>query len=867
MSRQDVFGLVGQVLDGQFRVDEMVGEGGFSAVYRGKHIGLEEPIAVKCLKLPSALGSAMVESFIRRFRDESRLHYRLSQGNLHIARSIASGTTMAPATGALVPYMVLEWLEGLSLAEDLENRRTQGKTGRSLDEVVRLLDSAADGLAYAHSQGVVHRDVNPGNLFIAKTQGTYRVKVLDFGVAKIVSDHALEMGPRAVTLGHIRIFAPAYGAPEQFDENLGGIGPWSDVYSFTQIMVELLRDVPSVDGDHLGQFAQAAVDPIRRPTPRFFGVNVADEVEAVFARALALHTRDRWQDVGEFWGALKNAIRVSKEHVTFAAARATAPLEMPMGGEILTTVSSSNEIAALVARAKRAGAVEDLNATIAAPDPTLPDSVGKQLFGRDDDDDEDGPTMMAPSGYRAGTDLATSPSTIPPGTIRMEENPFADPPRLEDVEDDVADVDSAELHPADEPQRTLALANAPRLPDRFFDPPPETPIVRSAGSPLQTTLALNNPAGFAEARAAALQAGARAQQQGVVDPGPAAFPGFPGRPPTPAMGAPIPPNVGPAMPHPFAPPPAFGESTAPVLSSGPSGAFPAPSFGESGQNGALGMQQDPSRYSGMPGAPQMFPSGPGAPGPGGSSMQPHPGFVPAPGFATPEAAAPSSGGSKRAVLIAVIALMILLVGAVGLVAFMKRGSAGGATKPPSSAGSAVPTVPVSVPMPPPFEPPPAFTDVPQPSALPSSSATAPAPTAGASGTAAPAPTAGPTAVQGAPTAMPWPSATQAPSASASTKASADVPIDSTAFSPAAGKSALDKMSSVLASCKNDNGVTGPGSATVSFTNEGSVAGVALDPPYEGTAEGACVVRLLSRAKTTPFQGPFGRLRYSFVIPK
>ncbi len=866
MSRQDVFGLVGQVLDGQFRVDEMVGEGGFSAVYRGKHIGLEEPIAVKCLKLPSALGSAMVESFIRRFRDESRLHYRLSQGNLHIARSIASGTTMAPATGALVPYMVLEWLEGLSLAEDLENRRTQGKTGRSLDEVVRLLDSAADGLAYAHSQGVVHRDVNPGNLFIAKTQGTYRVKVLDFGVAKIVSDHALEMGPRAITLGHIRIFAPAYGAPEQFDENLGGIGPWSDVYSFTQIMVELLRDVPSVDGEHLGQFAQAAVDPIRRPTPRFFGVNVADEVEAVFARALALHTRDRWQDVGEFWGALKNAIRVSKEHVAFAAARATAPLEMPMGGEILTTVSSSNEIAALVARAKRAGAVDDLNATIAAPDPTLPDSVGKQLFGRDDDD-EDGPTMMAPSGYRAGTDLAVSPSSIPPGTIRMEENPFADPPRLgapprlEDLEDDVADVDSAELHPADEPQRTLALANAPRLPDRFFDPPPETPIVRSAGSPLQTTLALNNPAGFAEARAAALQAGARAQQG--IDPGP--FPGFPNRPATPAMGAPLPPNMGQGMPPAFGPPPVFGESTAPVLSGVPSGAFPAPAFGESGQNSALGGP-DPSRYSGMPGAPPMFPPGTGTgvgAAPGGSSMQPHPAFVPAPGFATPEAAAPG-GGSKRAVLIAVIALLVLLVGAVGLVAFMKRGGGAGGQKPLPSAGSAAPTVPVSVPLPPPFEPPPAFTDPPQPSAQPSSSAT----TSPSAGTTA-APTAAATAPSSAPTATaaPAPSATQAPSASASSKASADVPVDSSAFSPAAGKTALDKMSSVLASCKNDNGVTGPGSATVSFTNEGSVAGVALDPPYEGTTEGACVVRLLSRAKTPPFQGPFGRLRYSFVLPK
>jgi hypothetical protein len=789
-----------------------------------------------------------VESFIRRFRDESRLHYRLSQGNLHIARSIASGTTMAPATGALVPYMVLEWLEGLSLAEDLENRRNQGKTGRTLDEVVRLLDSAADALAYAHSQGVVHRDLNPGNLFIAKTQGTYRVKVLDFGVAKIVSDHALEMGPRAATLGHIRIFAPAYGSPEQFDENLGPVGPWSDVYSFSQIMVELLRDVPSVDGDHLGQFAHAAVDPLRRPTPRFFGVPVADEVQAVFARALALHTRDRWQDVGELWGALKNAIRVSKEQVVVAAARAMPPLEMPMAGEVLTTVSSSNEIAALVARAKRAGAIEDLNATVAAPEPTMPDSVGKQLFGRDHDDDEDGPTMMAPSGYRAGDALPTgTPSSIPPGTIRMEENPYADlaPPVLDhpalDEDDAAEEVEEEELHPADEPQRTLALANAPRLPDRFLEPPPETPIVRSAGSPLQTTLALNNPAGFAEARAAAIAAGARMQQAPPGEPAP-----FPARPnsPVPLAG----PGAPPAQWQPQPPQPGFGEA--------PNGALPV-------------SPMDVTRYGPAGGAPGAQPLPPLGAVPSQGPMPP-PNFVPAPGFAAPQA---SEGGSKRAVLIAIIALMVLLVAAVGLVAFMKRGGAGTGPRPSATPSVAPgPSVPVSVPNPPPvLEPPPVLTPDPPAAATASGSAAATAaPSASAAAppaTVAPgtAPSSAPSSVQNAPTAMPWPGTTTTPASSAAP--TTDPSGAANGFNAAAGKAALDKMAGVLASCKEENGVSGPGGATVSFTNEGAVASVALDPPYEGTTEGACVARLLSRAKTAPFPGPLGRVRYSFVIPK
>lgn len=134
MDEHDPFGLVGQTLDGQFRVDRYVGEGGFSVVYKGHHVGLDAPVALKCLKLPSALSPSLVDSFVQRFRDESRLYYQLSQGNLSIVRAISSGTTTVPATGAVLPYMVLEWLEGRSLAQDFEERRAKGLPGRSLED-------------------------------------------------------------------------------------------------------------------------------------------------------------------------------------------------------------------------------------------------------------------------------------------------------------------------------------------------------------------------------------------------------------------------------------------------------------------------------------------------------------------------------------------------------------------------------------------------------------------------------------------------------------------------------------------------------------------------------------------------------------
>jgi serine/threonine-protein kinase len=306
----DPYGLVGQVLDGQFRVDEHIGEGGFSVVYRGTHVGLSEPIAVKCLKLPLALGSALVESFVRRFRDESRIHYKLSQGNLHIVRSIASGTTIAPTTSALVPYTVLEWLEGHSLAHEFNERREAGLHGRPLREVVSLLDSAIEALAYAHAQGVVHRDLNPGNFFLARTPVGTRVKILDFGVAKIMADSAIAMGPIARTVGNVRMFAPAYGAPEQFDDRFGAIGPWTDVYTIGLVLLEAMTDRTVMDGEHIGEFMTKAMDAENRPSPRSLGVPVGDETQKMFVHALSVEPARRPRDAGELWGMLKHSMQV-----------------------------------------------------------------------------------------------------------------------------------------------------------------------------------------------------------------------------------------------------------------------------------------------------------------------------------------------------------------------------------------------------------------------------------------------------------------------------------------------------------------------------------------------------------------------------
>lgn len=375
-------GLVGQTLDGQFRVDEFVGEGGFSVVYRGYHTGLGEIIAIKCLKLQGQLGSALVESFVRRFRDEGRILYRLSQGNLHIVRSIASGTTIAGTTGSLVPYTVLEWLEGHSLMQDFERRRAAGLHGRSLREAAALFSTAFEAVAYAHEAGVVHRDLNPGNIFLTQTREGVKAKVLDFGVAKIVSDHALEMGPRAQTLGQIRIFSPAYAAPEQFDEKLGKMGPWTDVYTLSLVFVEALRDEPAVLGDNLAALVAATLDEAKRPTPRALGLEVSDEVEKVFARAFAFKPEDRQESVGQLWTELAAAlgmrnISLPKPMFKTPPPGQVAPLPPPRPAGLMQTVRMESPFVAPPARpaSQGPGATLMMANPARAPSPSEPNAA------------------------------------------------------------------------------------------------------------------------------------------------------------------------------------------------------------------------------------------------------------------------------------------------------------------------------------------------------------------------------------------------------------------------------------------------------------------------------------------------------------
>jgi serine/threonine-protein kinase len=307
---EDVFGIVGSVIAGAYQVEAVVAEGGFGVVYRAQHVGFRAPVALKCLKVPQQLGPAHEAEFLEQFRAEAELLFRLSASIPTVVRPLHVDALTAP-DGRFVPFMALEWLQGETLDQIVQRRVAEGRPPMSLKKLVRLLGPAARALERAHNfigpEGpisVVHRDLKPENIFVASVAGEEIVKVLDFGIAKAKSVASQVVGRASQTQSALTAFTPAYGAPEQWlPKRFGQTGPWTDVWGFALTMVEVLVQRNVFEGDPAAMMG-AAIDPVRRPTPRTEGADVSDAAEAVFARALAVDPRERYRDAGEFWAAL-----------------------------------------------------------------------------------------------------------------------------------------------------------------------------------------------------------------------------------------------------------------------------------------------------------------------------------------------------------------------------------------------------------------------------------------------------------------------------------------------------------------------------------------------------------------------------------
>jgi formylglycine-generating enzyme required for sulfatase activity len=309
-SDRDTLQLIGRTVADKYAVESVVGEGGFATVYRAMHLIWKRPVALKVFKALGDVGEKDRQRLLDEFIQEGALLADLSARTAAIVQARDIGM-LETSKGTHVPYMVLEWLEGSTLEEVLHQEKLAGLPLRTAAEAVHLIDPAGEALALAHRKGIAHRDVKPGNIFVlGDARGDSTVKLLDFGIAKVVQDAAKMSGTFAKTSGQVTSFTPAYGAPEQFSRTNGATGPWTDVFSLALILTEMITGQEALQGDDYVQLAVAAGNPDRRPTPRTLGASVSDEVERTLAKAVAVKPADRWQSAESFWGAMRQALKM-----------------------------------------------------------------------------------------------------------------------------------------------------------------------------------------------------------------------------------------------------------------------------------------------------------------------------------------------------------------------------------------------------------------------------------------------------------------------------------------------------------------------------------------------------------------------------
>lgn len=313
-------GLTGACIAGKYLVERVVDETEFSVVYRATHHVWQRPVAIKVFKA-SHVSADTRHELLAYFVREGALLAELSERCSAVCQARDIGSVTTP-DGTCLPYFVLEWLDGETLEVLSARERANGTPPRRLGEVIRLLTPIAEALALAHSRGVVHCDVKPGNMMLVRDalDPCCRCKLLDFGIARSAR------GGVCISAGIVeRSFTPAYGAPEQFDSSYGPTGPWTDVFGLALVAVELLSGQPALRGDDVKSFAAHACDWERRPTPRASGVPVGDEVEQVFLRALEVDPLKRYADATAFWvdlqRAAKAAFRFESENLPILLAR------------------------------------------------------------------------------------------------------------------------------------------------------------------------------------------------------------------------------------------------------------------------------------------------------------------------------------------------------------------------------------------------------------------------------------------------------------------------------------------------------------------------------------------------------------------
>jgi serine/threonine protein kinase/tetratricopeptide (TPR) repeat protein len=273
--------MTGSVLDGRYRILAPLGEGGMSTVYKAEHVAMNAVRAVKVIH-PKLMGN---EQSLRRFQQEAASVAKLQHANI-----IAVHDCGVTADGR--PYIAMDFIEGRSLADVLRDEEYLER-----ERAIEIFIQLTDALEAAHNLGIIHRDLKPSNIMLTKNvHAEERAKILDFGVAKVITQDAVEESALTQT-GEI-FGSPLYMSPEQCQGT--PVDLTSDVYSLGCVMYECLTGSPPIRGATI-------FDTIRRQVsempPRFQQVRPKlgglDRLEAIVFKCLAKEKEKRYAKMSD----------------------------------------------------------------------------------------------------------------------------------------------------------------------------------------------------------------------------------------------------------------------------------------------------------------------------------------------------------------------------------------------------------------------------------------------------------------------------------------------------------------------------------------------------------------------------------------
>jgi eukaryotic-like serine/threonine-protein kinase len=279
---------------GRYEVRRLIGEGSMGRVLLAHDPVLDRDVAVKHLRHDLKIPRDVRDGLLTRMRHEARAAARVAHPNLVVLHDMGEDA-------AIGLYLVFEYIEGPTLKQRIAEGRLPAA------EVARLARDLGAGLTVAHDAGILHRDVKPENVILAKTGA----KIADFGIARIPDSTLTHQGGLMGT--------PAYSAPETF--RAGKFSPESDQFSLAATLYEALSGQRAFPGDD----AVSVAARIAHESPDTFAeaIGLPAAVDAVFARALARKAEERFASCTALGAALSDAITAT---VIVVEVEATAPI-------------------------------------------------------------------------------------------------------------------------------------------------------------------------------------------------------------------------------------------------------------------------------------------------------------------------------------------------------------------------------------------------------------------------------------------------------------------------------------------------------------------------------------------------------------